>query len=493
MSKTLTIAGDNYLTFYKTSSSKIREMLRKTNVMNLEIVTKGISDAPQQGAEIIYKDGTRFLFGGYISRVQPQEVGIGEQFTFSVECSGYDYIFNSKIARRAYSNKTLKYIVEDLVDTYIGSVYGFTTTNVQTGPTIESITFDHINIRKCFEKLSKLTGYVWYVDYEKNLYFQTTTSEAAPETITDTSDNTEEIEISYDTSQCRNSVIVIGSTEGVQSLDPSTETFTGDGETRSWVLEEKPSQIDYIKLNGVTQQFSLDVNERETDYFVYSYSGQSFKLTEAQTTPVGGGTPDTIEIKYYPRIPCVEQKTDATSIAFFQALDGGNGTREYTIKDTAITTLEEASARAQQELREYAMPLVEGKIITRTGLLSPGSIFKPGQYLTVNLPSYGLSTDTTFLIQEVNIEPMEGSTTEYKYTIKFGGKIVGVQEFLETLAAQQEAGNETDIADEIITIEHVADTLLFEDGGATPLIETPPYKYAGAGSPTGKWGLSEWK
>ena len=490
MAKTLTIAGVNHLPYYKSNTVKIKEMLRKTNVMNFQTVTKSISNAPQEGSEVIFKDGSRFLFGGFISKVDPDEMGKGQQYTFNIEVSDYAYIFNNKIARRAYSNMTLKAIVEDLMDEYVDASYGFTTTNVQTGPVIDTISFDHISIRKCFEKLTKLTGYVWWTDYERNLFFQTKQTDIAPESFTDAGTNMSSINIAYDTSQVRNSVIVIGSTDGVESLDYITETFTGDGETRSWVLEEKPSTVAYIKLDGVSKQFSLDVNERDTDYAVYNFESKSFRLTDPSTTPTGANT---IEIRYYPRIPIVEQKQDLASIAFFAALDSGDGKYEYTIKEGTITSLEEASQRAIQELEEYSMPLVNGTAVTRTGLLSGGSIFKPGQALTVNLPTYGLSSDTVFLVQEVNISFTEdGTNTEYEYTIRFGGKVVGVQEFFETLASRQADGDETNDAVEIITIEHVTDILEFEETAPTTELTTPPFEYGPAGSPQGKWNLSEW-
>lgn len=489
MAKTLTIAGVNYLPYYKTNSAEIKETLRKTNSLNLEIVTKGISNAPQEGGEIVFKDGSRFLFGGYISRVQPHETGKGDLFNFAVEASDYSYIFNSKIARRAYSNKTLLYIVTDLMGEYVDSSYGFDLTNVQTGPTIDSISFDHVSLRTCFEKLSKTTGYVWWVNYEKKLYFQTNTTSPAPESFTDSSANADSININYDTSQVRNSVIVIGSTNGVQSLDIVEEHFDGDGATVTWELDNKPSQVVSIKLNTVSKQFSLDLNERDTDYFLYSYSQQSIKIGQAGVTPSGS---DDIDISYYPRIAIIEQQTDPVSIAFFAALDGGDGVYEYTIKDASIGTLEEAQARAIVELEEYSMPLVKGIVTTRSGLLSGGSIFQPGQVVTVNLPTQGLLTDTAFMIQEVGIKVLDGSASEYIYTIRFGGKIVGIQEFLESLAAQQVDGPTTDSTTEILTIEQVTDTVEFDDGGAaTDTIESPPYHYT-SGAPVGKWNLSEW-
>lgn len=487
----MTIAGVNALPFYKSNTAKIREVLRQTNVMNLSFATKGISDAPQEGAELIFKDGSRFLFAGYISRVQPTEYGKADFLTYEVEVSDYSFIFNTKIARRAYTNKTLAYIVTDLMNTYVDASYGFDLTNVATGPTLDTVLFDHISIKRCFEKLTKLTGYVWWVDYEKKLYFQAQSATPAPETVTDSSGNVSSVEITYDTSQVRNSVIVIGSANGVQSLDPVTEHFDGDGETRSWELDQKPSQMTEMLFNSVAKQFSLELNERDTDFFVYDFTAQSFRLTASQATPTAS---DDIDVTYYPRIPIIVQQQDAASIAIFQALDGGDGVYEYTIKEPSITSIEEAAARADQELSEYSMPLVDGKIVTRSGLLSGGSIFMPGQILTVNLPTHGLSTDTAFLIQEVRIDVLDdGTNTEYLYTIKFGGKIISVKEFLEALASKEETGEETSDAGEILTIESVTDQMEFSDSDValSYTLVTPPYKYK-TGSPQGVWGLSEW-
>lgn len=489
MAKTLTIAGENFLPQYKTNSAVITEVVQnKANKMSMGINVYPTQAIPREGSELVFKDGSRFLFGGYISKVQRgKDIGIGQLFMCNIEVSDYSWIFNNKIARKSYTNQTLKQIVEDLLDTYVDPTYGFDTTNVATGPTIVSINFDHVSVRKAFEKLQKLTGYIWFVDYEKNLYFQTVSATAADEEITDASENHEDLEITYDTSQVRNSVFVIGSTDGEQSANTETETFEGDGETRAWELESKPSQVSSIKVNTVSKQFSLDVNERDTDDFVYSYSGQSFRATSGFATP---GIGDDIEIIYYPRVPIITKEIDAASVAFFAALDGGDGVYEYTIKENSITTKEEATQRALEELAQYADPLVDGRFTTRTGLLQSGTIFSPGQYLTVNSPVNGIDDDTAFLIQEVRIELHEdGTNTEYVYHVRFGGRKVGITEFLEGLASEE---GEVTNADVVITLETTTDLFVLDEAAPTATIYTPPFKYGGSGSPTGNYGLSEY-
>ena len=495
MAKTLTFAGSDYLPYYKTNSVVIKEKLRKAGVMNLTIDTKGISNAPQEGAEVVYKEDTRFLFGGYITKVSPEEIGKGDLFIFDVEVSDYSIIFGSKIAKRAYANKTLNYIVTDLFGEYLDSGYGFDVTNVDTGPTIETIAFDHISITKCLEKIASITGYVWWVDYEKKLYFTKPelTVNPAPESFTDSSNNYESLKIAYDSTQVRNDVTVIGSPTGVASSSLETQTFTGDGDTTTFILGEFPYLINSITLNGTPQDFSLVSEAKETDDFNYSKDSKNLTKGESGVTPSFG---DSLVVTYYPALPVIEEVTDPISITFFQALEGGDGKKEFTIKDTSIGSLEEANARGKQELTEYSMPLADGKVVTRSDMLSGGSIFKTGQLLTLNIPSQGLTTDTVFLIQEVGISVTEdGTNTIYKYTLTFGGKVIGVSEFLEYLAAQQSTGTEASEADNILVIEHLTDSMDFSDSDTamTGDIETPPYVYGPDGTgPVGRWNLSEW-
>ena len=491
MARTLTLAGVDFMPQYKTNSSKIREILQnKSNVFDFVLTVKAGQTLPSQGAEVVFKDGARYLFGGYITKLDPTETGKGALLEYQMEASDYSYMFNNKIVRRAYTNQTLLYIVTDIINTYLGSSYGFDLSNVATGPVIPSIQFDHISIRACFENLANTTGYIWWTDYQKKLYFQSIYTSPAPEAIRDSASNISSLSISYDTSQIRNSVIVVGSDNGEQSLSTISETFVGDGVTRSWQLSAKPSQVQSITINGVSKQFSLDLNERSTDIFVYSFDAQSFRVTTSQNPPANGT--DTVVITYYPRIDIIVTKQDLPSITFFKNLDGGTGVYEYTIQDQSITSKAQALARATQELASFSTALVTGVFTTRTGLLTPGSYFQIGQLLTVNSPIYGINSDATFVIQEVNTVLSENAgTLEYIYTVRFGGKLVGVREFLESLAPDSQQ-TQTTVA-VIKTIQTTADAMTQDDTThpVTMTKATPPFHYT-SGAPVGRWNESEW-
>ncbi len=236
---TLTVGGSNFLPQYKTNSAQITDQLQnRGNTLKLQLTKKAAQTAPSEGEEIIFKDGSRFLFGGFISRVQPREIGEGSLFIYDIEATDYTYIAINKSTQITYDGQTLQYIVADLVSEYVDAGYGLTTTNVDVGPTISTIAFNHITLRKAFEKLAAVTGYEWWIDYQKDIHFKPPDASAAPETITDSTNNFSEINIDVDVSQLRNSIVVKGGREETSAF--FQQTIVGDGEAREWILREKP-------------------------------------------------------------------------------------------------------------------------------------------------------------------------------------------------------------------------------------------------------------
>ena len=504
MSLTLTIGGSNFLPQYKTGSAKITERLgNKINKLELTIIKKSGDSLPQEGQEIIFKDDTRYLFGGYITKLEPIEIGEGEMFIYEVEAGSYEVLLVNKFAQITYSDKTLAYIINDLLTNYVDSGYSITQNNVQTGPTIDSIAFNHVSLRKAFEKLSKLTGYEWHIDYEKDLHFHSPEYEPAQEQITDASNNHSNIAISVDTSQVRNSIIVRGGVEEVDSY--FAQDIECDGVAREWILREKPTTVEHIKLNTVSKAFGEDPDDEETgNDFMYNSAEKFIREVSGSLTSNG----DTIEISYKYEVPVIVKLKSATSIAAMKAIEGGDGIHDFMVVETNIKSKAEARARALRELEQYADPLLTGIFITNSELLAAGTIFAPGQRLTVNLPTWNINSDTEYLIQEVIIKPIENATDiVYNYKVKFGGRLTGIREFLENLAGKEEyifGSKEIDRIEAIAEVIGAAETIT-RDGNAQSVSEnigaeesvsksntTPPFKWMPSGTKPAKWGKFEW-
>jgi hypothetical protein len=505
MSLTLTIAGTNYLPQYKTNSATITEQLQnRCNVLRLQITKNPNQSAPSQGMEIVLKDGSRFLFGGFVSRVSPAETGVGQLFVYDIEATDYTYVINNKVAQESYSGQTLGYIVNDLVTKYVNSGYALTINNVDTGPTITTVSFNHIDLRKCFEKLTALTGYVWWVDFEKDIHFKPSDDSCAPEEITDSSNNFMDIQIDTDLTQIRNFIYVKGGTTITDNY--SDQSFKGDGTAVSFPLEQVPVAIQSIKLNGVSRTFGQDPDGDAGKYFMWNANVPPY-VRVVVGNPIPSPT-DVIVVSYKYAIPIITPMRSSNSVNVMKALEGGDGIHAYVIDDASITSKDEARQRAIKELIQYANPLVNGFINTRTGILQAGSYFHTGQQITLNLPSWGIMTDTNFLIQEVQTTLIEdGVNIEYNYFIRFGGKLLNAVSFLESLATPEivatalEQVDRVELIDEEVIIGEVItrNPKIYSVAESATMTEsisksntTPPWKYAPSGTKQAKWNGSEW-
>lgn len=452
MAITLTLGGTNFLPQYQTSSGRITANLyNQGNSMSCVITQKTGQSAPTPLQEIVFKDGARFLFGGYITKVTPTETGKGQLIKYQVEASDYTALLVNKYAAESYENQTLGYIVNDLVTKYIDGGYAITQANVATGPTIPTVLFNHVSLRQCFETLSKLTGYTWWIDYQKDIHFiDATNTTAAPETITDSNTNIETVNITIDTTQVRNSITVLGG-NGESAAYPYS--VVGDSTTRAWTFPYTSVTLLSVKLNGVTKAFGVDPEAEGANYAMHDKTNNQVRLAVASATPTGV---DTLDFTYSYALQAVAFTSDPTSIAACAAIEGGDGIHSYTINDTSITSIPEAELRGQKELVEFSNPILSGKFVTRTGLLTAGSYFVPGQYLTVNLPTWGINSDTRYTVQRVLTTLDEGpSSVEYHYEVTFGGRLLGLVDFLIALATPKDLNT----TDTVVVIKQDSSTI----------------------------------
>lgn len=509
MALTLTIGGTNYKPQYKTGSAKITSQLNNQgDSCTMTIIQRSGQSAPTVGQEIIFKDGSRFLFGGFVSKLTPVETGVGQLIEYTLEATDYTYLLVNKYAQEVYEARTLNYIVTDLFSQFMDSGYGLTLGSVATGPTVTTIAFNHISLRQCFENLSKITGYIWWVGYDKVVHFIDPSGGAsAPEAIRDSTRNFESVVITVDASQVRNDIVIMG---GVEESNNYPQVILGDANAREWVLVYPVTTMVSIELSTgggayVTKTFGIDPKDDETLYYaMYNPTRGSVRLSSGSATP---GATDKIKVTFtYPKTVLTEVQ-NASSIIAMKAIEGGDGKHSYTINDTTLLSLDQALQRGLKELDQYSNPTLSGRFITRTGLLSAGSYFTPGQLLTVNLPTRGISVDTSYVILKVVTTMTEdGTNIEYRYEITFGGRLLGVVDLLQYLATPQEPLDESGEVQKIKAIAEVmtlAETIT-RNNNSRNITEsmtvaesisktnfTPPFKWQPAGS-AAKWGKAEW-
>ncbi len=97
-------------------------------------------------------------------------------------------------------------------------------------------------------------------------------------------------------------------------------------------------------------------------------------------------------------------KEDATEITARQAIEGGSGIYENVYSDSNIVSLLVAEDVADNLLKKH------GRVPIHIEFESFETDWRAGTKLKVNLPSHGISTDTYFLVEKVEIQDIGGNT-----------------------------------------------------------------------------------
>jgi hypothetical protein len=434
----VTIGGVPYDSLYDKFEAT-QELTYKADVCSLNV--RSNTEIPKY-SEIIVTDGTNRKFAGIV---------IGTTLIDSLyniwDVQGYDYSkqLDQRLVVENYTNKTGDYIVNDIITKYVDS--SFTSTGVETGaPVIDFEQFNYIKVSEAIIRICERIGWQFYVDYNKDIKFfsASTVLEPAPEEITSIN-QIEGLEANVDVSDLRNLVTQIG---GTYLSNDYTHEIKSDGIAEAWLLPHVPYDLSLMEVNEVPVTIGREgIDDPSTVDFIYNAEQQRVTLA-AGTKPADGVT---IAWTYKFRITIITQAENAASQAAIAAIQGGSGIYEDVIRDDTIITLEAAEAQAQGAINQFSDPFVSGSYITRT------EGYVAGQLVKINLPEKGLVN--TYMVQAVKTTY---TNNVWEYTISFGGKLLGVEDYLQALITNQQNAVQTnvEVLQKIIT---VTETVMLSD------------------------------
>jgi hypothetical protein len=464
------------------TSSVVFNTLRKTDNLNQQVdqltflVRKygALTFVPAIGDEVVVtRDGTT-LFGGVILRVT-EEVKAAKILEYRVQCSDYSQFLKRQLVTERYESMTVEAIVDDLIANY--TTDSFTTDAVVGSITIESISFNRLNVADCLQKLADAVSYVWYVDYDKDVHFFPKNTEAAPFNLTDTSGNYiyDSLQIIDDLSQIRNSVLVQGGE--AESAAARTEYLSGDGTRAQFPLANKFASLPVIEVGGTPQTVGVEYLDDDASYDVMWNFNEKYIRFTAGNEP-GSGT-NNIEVTGTYLYPIVVAVPSPASQAEY-------GVYEFAITDRSIRSQDEAIERAYAELQSYQNELYEGSFRTyEDGLRS-------GQVISINSAQRGKAIEV--LIQSVTARMRDPLGTQLEYEVQFATlKSVGIIDYLQNQLRSREV-----IVDDLETLLNyfpLADSVGAGDSLATPTTSTGPYDWSNdAGTTPNKlvWNYGTW-
>ena len=166
----ITIGGTEWVSKTLAESTAI-EWQTGGNIANATLVVQStptdINSISAQDEVVIYCGGSK-LYGGYISRIEPQAI-TPSLMRATLTCQDYSVLLDRVfISSEEYTSQTDESILDDLFSTYLSEI---STADVNTVKTLDSITFENVTLRHAVEMIVDRSGADWYVDAEKHLQY----------------------------------------------------------------------------------------------------------------------------------------------------------------------------------------------------------------------------------------------------------------------------------------------------------------------------------
>lgn len=421
----------------KSSNIKFGSIRKDDNLNDRKDVLKfvirsyeGNSYAPELGQEVELFNDSDLIFGGVIIKISEDMEG-DKIINYSVECSDYSFYLDRLLVVERYEDMTVNDIIADLITDYAPD---FTGVNVNCPINITTVTFDRITVSEALSKLSKLTNYSWYVDYDMDIHFFEKSGEFSPFDLTDTSGNFifQSLSIDRDISQLRNRVYVRG---GEIEGETRSEFLSGTGVKLTFPLGNKFSSLPTVSVGGVSKTVGVDFLDIEADFDCFWNYQEKYIRFKDTTVPAAAS--NNIEVTGKPLYNLVMRVEDSASIIKY-------GLYEFSKTDKTIKSKDEAKQFAVAQLQAYSENIAEASFQTYTSGLRSGQI--------INIQSDLRGTDEDFLIQKVSFRQI--SPSDYVWDVTLATlRTMGIIDFLISLlrSGQQIAGeNSTEILDKVL-------------------------------------------
>jgi hypothetical protein len=455
--------------FVSWESLKINSILtNQVDSCNFTIQSyEGKSLSPEVEDDVkIYSDDT-LIFGGNIKRIV-EKIRTDELVLRDVECADYTRQMDKISVAFIYENETVNDIIADLKDKYFPD---FTVNNVSCTVEIPYIMFNYENPSKCLGKLADLTGYDWYVDYEKDIHFFRRGSNPAPFNLTDESDNFifNSLEFIEDSSQLKNAVYIRGA-EFVAESYPQSIVSTGT--PLVYQLGYKYSNL-VVDIAGSPISVGIDNIDEEDDYPCFHNFQEKIIRFKDGTKPAEG---ELIGINGSPYVPITVFRTDNASI-------GDYGEFNYYEYNKDLQDKVSAEKFGDAILDTYKDPVKRGKFLTYDDGL------KAGQDITIQSTIRGI--DESVLIDRVTTR----LTTPFNlvYEVSFvSTKEYGIVELLASLFLKRETAEYR--TDETVYKVWIFDTEQMTLSDSTPVFkdeETGPWYVKNGNTPVGICGFCQ--
>jgi hypothetical protein len=414
----------------KQSTLNIELELDTRGKAGFTLIDEALSYKPAVGEPVHIRNNGILLFHGTVQRVDSDIDPGGRILKAKVSCVDYSHDMDRRVVSGEFTDRTADAIVRALYNTYLVTRdnENMSGAGIETGaPTISgTMKVDNVSMRSALNQIAEASGWHWWVDQNRVLFFTDFQTKAAPFDITDGNRAFRNLRVTESRGRFRNRQLV--RTAGEVSSTYS-ESFTGDGASRQFFTTQGVNEIVSITVDGSPQTFGRIVedyfaNGNQFDFY-FDENDPGFRNFTPNPPPAFGAA---IVINYKGTAKNIVVVEDSASITARSAVENNSGVYEAVADSRAAASQAAAEEYGTGLLRLYGSIPIEIEINTH----EPG-IF-PGQNQTVNLTDYAIND--SFLVETVKIK--EVKKTFLDYTIHANNQSEAMRQrfpaFIEALA-----------------------------------------------------------
>lgn len=336
----------------------------------------------------VYDDASNLVFAGFVDKSKARRIApTSTILEHDITLMDNHYLADKRIVAASYATPlTCGYIARDILTNYLAAE-GVTEGLIQDGATLNTCVFNYVSGGQCYDELATDSNFIWYISYDKKLYFCDRNSLFASFALT--SNMMFNTSLTNDNPKYRNQQYVRGA-KSTTSLQ--TESQKGDGVSRAFTVSYPLAKVPTaITVNSVAKTIGIKGIDTGNDFY--------WAKSDAVIAQDTGGTlltsSDTFQIQYYGEYEIVVVATSDDQVAAQLAIEGsGTGIVEEVEVANTVTDQPTAINDALALLEEYAQ---QGQQFECT-IYQPG--LKTGQMVTVTNAAYGLNA-VQMLIEQI--------------------------------------------------------------------------------------------
>ncbi|GIP38634.1 hypothetical protein J31TS4_19140 [Paenibacillus sp. J31TS4] len=340
----------------------------------------------------IFGEDKGILYAGVIDKPTEKRIPGQDILMHNIQCKDQHYLADKRILAKAYEQQLAGTIIKNMIFEKLAEE-GVTEGIIQDGPLVEEAVFNYVPVTRAIEAIAEKAGFIWYIDFDRKLYFVERSTFTAPWIVTG-ADIFHDPTVEHGNPKYRNSQYIKG---GTDITDPQTEEFKGDGKRTAFTTGFKLAKVPTIRLNGQTQTVGIRGLDNGKQW--YWSKGENTISQDTNATPIKDT--DILSVTYQGEFSIVVISRNQDEITLRKNLEMNSGLNEDVEDEPQTTNREAAFQSASAKLKKYGVIGRRVKFRTRRRGL------EAGQLAIINLPEHGLN-NAEMLIESVSISDEAG-------------------------------------------------------------------------------------